>query len=372
MKDWTDRAIEASLSRAITRSVPDVFGAVTAAPLPTGEPLPAPELLPAARRAAHPARRAALGLCACLVLALCLGGFSFFRAAAVIGIDVNPSIELTANRYNRVLDVRALNEDARAVIGEMQLKYLDLDTAVNALIGSMVRQGYLEGEGGAVLVSVSGGSEDYNVRIQRRVARDIESALAVSGGKASVYTQDVTGPDRRDPTPAPEPEPTPSPSAPPATPAPSPTPIPTPAPAAATRPPAAPTPSPKPSPKPTPIPTPSPTPRPAPPDPSTARQRARANGISYGKQVFIDRLRGLDPTLDEGTLAGLSIGQIARLVEDRGLDISAIVDYDDDDSVKDNIDDFIDDVDDDDDDDHDHDDDDDDDDRDDDDDDDDD
>ena len=225
MKDWTDRAIEASLSRAITRSVPDVFGAVTAAPLPAGESLPAPELLPAARRAAHPARRAALGLCACLVLALCLGGFSFFRAAAVIGIDVNPSIELTANRYDRVLDVRALNEDAQAVIGDMQLKYLDLDTAVNALIGSMVRQGYLEDEGGAVLVSVSGGSEDYNVRIQRRVARDIESALAVSGGKASVYTQDVTGPDRRDPAPTPEPEPTPSPRAPPATPPPPPPPL---------------------------------------------------------------------------------------------------------------------------------------------------
>ena len=83
---------------------------------------------------------------ACLCVAVLGGGVSFYqnhRVDSVIGIDVNPSIELSVNRNEKVLQANPLNEDAETILDDMNLKNVDLDIAVNALIGSMVRNGYL-------------------------------------------------------------------------------------------------------------------------------------------------------------------------------------------------------------------------------------
>ena len=68
---------------------------------------------------------------------------SYYGVEAVIGIDVNPSIEMEINKDRKVLSVASLNEDGAAIIGDMDLKGSDLSVAVNALIGSMVRNGYI-------------------------------------------------------------------------------------------------------------------------------------------------------------------------------------------------------------------------------------
>ena len=62
----------------------------------------------------------------------------------MIGIDVNPSVELSINRNGRVLKVRALNEDAVSIIDGMDLEGVDLNVAVNAVVGAMVTHGYLD------------------------------------------------------------------------------------------------------------------------------------------------------------------------------------------------------------------------------------
>ena len=96
------------------------------------------------------------------------------RVDSVIGIDVNPSIELSVNRNEKVLQANPLNEDAETILDDMNLKNVDLDIAVNALIGSMVRNGYLDELDNAILVTVSNENEK----------------------KASSLRQDVVGDDR--------------------------------------------------------------------------------------------------------------------------------------------------------------------------------
>ena len=99
---------------------------------------------------------------ACLCVAVLGGGVSFYqnhRVDSVIGIDVNPSIELSVNRNEKVLQANPLNEDAETILDDMNLKNVDLDIAVNALIGSMVRNGYLDELDNAILVTVSNENE---------------------------------------------------------------------------------------------------------------------------------------------------------------------------------------------------------------------
>lgn len=350
MAEYTDARLECLLSAAIDHCVPDLREDAATASV---SPLAAPDgVVPAqSARRSTALRRTVMGLAACLVLVLGLSSFAFFRPLSVIGIDVNPSIELTANYFDKVLSVKPLNEDAVKIIGAMDLKYVDLDIAVNALVGSMALHGYFEsGQDVAVLVSVSGGSESHNLTLQRKLAGDIEAAANAVGAKASVYTQNTDKALTAPPTPPPSPFPAVTPSdTPTATHSPSPdvSPVSTPE-----------TPSPSPTPstsvestppqsvKPSQSALPSPSPV-MPTRPATAQERAVQNGISYGKQVFIDKLLTLDPTLNESELAAMPIGKIVGLVKQRGLNLSSIVDYDSDDSVKENIEDFIDDLDDD-------------------------
>ena len=103
----------------------------------------------------------------------------------MIGIDVNPSIELSVNRNEKVLQANPLNEDAETILDDMNLKNVDLDIAVNALIGSMVRNGYLDELDNAILVTVSNENEKKGIIIAsgcRRGCRVFPAGTRGTGG----------------------------------------------------------------------------------------------------------------------------------------------------------------------------------------------
>ena len=99
-------------------------------------------------------------LAAALLLVLGLGfGAVYYRAhyamAATISLDVNPSVEIIVNRQDKVLEANSRNADGDVILKEMDLKGSDLNVAVNAIIGSMVRNGYINELSNSVLVSVN-------------------------------------------------------------------------------------------------------------------------------------------------------------------------------------------------------------------------
>ena len=57
--------------------------------------------------------RMACAAAACLVVCLALaGGYRlYFSPTSIISIDINPSIELSVNRFDKVVAVEGLNED---------------------------------------------------------------------------------------------------------------------------------------------------------------------------------------------------------------------------------------------------------------------
>ena len=82
-----------------------------------------------------------------MLLAGCAVGYGAYRqnyaVDATVSLDVNPSVEIQVNRKDQVLEVTPLNEDGKRVIGDMDFSGSDLDVTVNALIGSMLQNGYL-------------------------------------------------------------------------------------------------------------------------------------------------------------------------------------------------------------------------------------
>ena len=72
---------------------------------------------------------------ACLVIFLIAGGYwSFFLPTAAIQIEVNPSLEMEVNRFGRVLSLEGKNEDGEKLAGELNLRFLSYDEAVDRIL----------------------------------------------------------------------------------------------------------------------------------------------------------------------------------------------------------------------------------------------
>ena len=112
--------------------------------------------------------------------------------SSVITLDVNPSIEIDVDSSDTVTAVKALNEDARIVIGSMDFAGSSLEVTVNALIGSMLQNGYLDEIRNSILVSVSGGDASRAAALQQTVSGMIESALGTGGIDGAVISQTLT------------------------------------------------------------------------------------------------------------------------------------------------------------------------------------
>ncbi len=110
-------------------------------------------------------------------------------ANSIVAFDVNPSIEIEINKNEKVVDVDALNRDAEIVLEGMELEGVDLEVAVNAIIGSMLKHGYLSTEQNSILVSVDTRSGKISEELRAKLTEKIEGLLGGENIEASVITQ---------------------------------------------------------------------------------------------------------------------------------------------------------------------------------------
>ena len=143
-------------------------------------------------RKKHPAAR---WLGAAAAFALILGAAGLYgvnhAVASSVSLDVNPSVEIRSNRRDRVLDVTANNADGQVILGDMDLSGSDLEVAVNALIGSMVRNGYITELSNSVLISVDADDPARGEELEARLTREINALLQTESFSGSVLSQTI-------------------------------------------------------------------------------------------------------------------------------------------------------------------------------------
>ncbi|MDD6031954.1 MAG: PepSY domain-containing protein, partial [Oscillospiraceae bacterium] len=143
------------------------------------------------------AARWAAGAAAALLLAL--GGqyaWGMLTPQAMVGLDVNPSIELRINSADKVLSASALNQDAETVLGDMDLKQVHVDVAVNALLGSMVKNGYIDEARNSVLISVDSRDSRKGEALLQRLSQEADSTLSSYQLEGAVLSQVLSGDSR--------------------------------------------------------------------------------------------------------------------------------------------------------------------------------
>ena len=81
---------------------------------------------------------AAVAAAACLVLIALAsgGGYVFFTPTAYISIDINPSLELGINRFDRIVSVEGYNAEAEELLDELDIRFLPYQEGIQELLES--------------------------------------------------------------------------------------------------------------------------------------------------------------------------------------------------------------------------------------------
>ena len=189
----TNEKMEQRLASAVEKTAPDdVGGVLSRCETRKGTVINMPIMKTAKRKWT-------ILVAACLAVVLLAGGGVLYQqanaVASVVSLDVNPSIELKVNSSEKVLVCTPLNDDAKAILADMgegaDLKGAKLDVAVNAIVGSLVRNGYLSSISSAIMISVEDKNADRAQKLQQELASAVDVVLQTGESKASVLTQTV-------------------------------------------------------------------------------------------------------------------------------------------------------------------------------------
>ena len=189
----TNEKMERQLAVALEKTAPDdMSGVLSRCETRKGTVINMPTMKTAKRKWT-------ILVAACLAVVLLAGGGVLYQqanaVASVVSLDVNPSIELKVNSNEKVLVCTPLNDDAKAILADMSngadLKGAKLDVAVNAIVGSLVRNGYLDSISSAIMISVEDKNADRAQKLQQELASAVDVALQTGESKASVLTQTV-------------------------------------------------------------------------------------------------------------------------------------------------------------------------------------
>ena len=202
----TDRELEQRLAQAITRAAPDDLEAILSrCGGQNGSVMEMKELKSNRNiidvevtevKPKGKLRPWLAAACAALVLLGAGGGGLFYyqsyAVASVVSLDVNPSIELKVNRGERVISCTALNTEAAVLFdmnGGADLKGTKLDVAVNAIVGALVREGYMDSISSAILISVEDKDQARAQRLQAELVASVDGVLQAQAPGTSILSQ---------------------------------------------------------------------------------------------------------------------------------------------------------------------------------------
>lgn len=137
------------------------------------------------RRRGRPGRWAALAAALLLVIGGGAFGTAYFTAYSLVSLDVNPSVELTLNRFDRVIAATARNDEGAELLSLSDVENLTAEQALETLLGGDCLADYLDG-GAYVTLTVQSGSGDREQALLALMDRTVEAEICVNYQNARV------------------------------------------------------------------------------------------------------------------------------------------------------------------------------------------
>lgn len=110
------------------------------------------------------------------------------KAETKVTIDINPSIEFTVNRFDKVIGVKAYNKSGEIFLQEMNLNLCTTEEAVSRIISHAEQCGYIKQDANnALLYSVSTIAE-CSYKYESKLKRAFSSAFSKINRKGDLHS----------------------------------------------------------------------------------------------------------------------------------------------------------------------------------------
>ena len=184
--------IKALLDESNDIQVPDVIKEVRETPI---------TIIPIEIRPAKPKNRLYAPLLRMFVIfALSIGIFYsvITKAETKVTIDINPSIEFTINRFDKVIAVKAYNESGEEFLSGLNVNYCTTEEAISRIISHAEQKGYLsENTTNALLYSVSS-IADCTYKYESKLKNAFLSAFSKIGAKGIFHSVEPSAQDEQE------------------------------------------------------------------------------------------------------------------------------------------------------------------------------
>lgn len=108
---------------------------------------------------------------------------------SIVTLDVNPSLEFQINKNEKIIKVDALNNDGIKILNDMDLKGTNLNVAMNAVIGSMLRNGYISELQNSILITVNNNNKEKSKQLEKKLTDEINSILSMAKIEGAIISQ---------------------------------------------------------------------------------------------------------------------------------------------------------------------------------------
>lgn len=116
----------------------------------------------------YPARyRTIIAVCVMLFLITGINGYQFLQTpVSYVSIDINPSVELALNRFDRVVSAIAYNEDGESILAGLSVTGKKYTAAIDMIIESEAMSAYLTDQAELVFtVAANDGKKENQLRV---------------------------------------------------------------------------------------------------------------------------------------------------------------------------------------------------------------
>lgn len=115
-----------------------------------------------------------------ILLFFCIGVGAeriYFQEKLLISMDINPSIEISVNQFNRIVDVQARNEDGIKVLSSVSVKNKKYTDGIGAILASKAMEDYLTQNGDVLFAVQSGKTSVQNTAIVEALTEVTETEI---------------------------------------------------------------------------------------------------------------------------------------------------------------------------------------------------
>lgn len=144
-----------------------------------------------------------LVMCSALTAMIAIAGgitlWAYKTPYSYVSLDVNPSIEYSLNRFDKVISVTAVNDDGQEILNELELDKLEnqnIEDAVAETVNQISKDGYFDNnidndiEGG-IIIATSGEDLEKSDELAEKLQKSLENEIEEIGEDIKLETISV-------------------------------------------------------------------------------------------------------------------------------------------------------------------------------------